>query len=88
MRLNSRRKEEQNLIVFMKIYKDKFINTLSAKSTIVKAYRMQNNIPTLFVLKLDSYVVKSAKISTILCLFVQKIKNVDRIAMVTVTHAM
>ena len=49
---------------------------------------MQNNIPTLFVLKLDSYVVKSAKISTILCLFVQKIKNVNRIAMVTVTHAM
>ncbi len=31
MRLNSRRKEEQ--IVFMKIYEDKFINTLSAKST-------------------------------------------------------
>ena len=47
---------------------------------------MQNNIPTLYILKLDSFVVKSAKISTILCFFVQKIKNVDRIAMVTVTH--
>ena len=41
---------------------------------------MQNNIPTLYTLKLDSFVVKSAKISTILCLFVQNIKNVDRIA--------
>ena len=48
---------------------------------------MQNNIPTLYILKLDSFVVKSAKISTILCLFVQKIKNVDRIAMVTVMQA-
>ncbi len=47
---------------------------------------MQNNIPTLYILKLDTFVVKSAKISTILCLFVQKIKNVDRIAMVTVTQ--
>ena len=47
---------------------------------------MQNNIPTLYILKLDSFVVKSAKISTVLCLFVQKIKNVDRIAMVTVTQ--
>ncbi len=46
---------------------------------------MQNNIPTLYILELDSFVVKSAKMSTILCLFVQKIKNVDRIAMVTVT---
>ncbi len=50
---------------------------------------MQNNIPTLYILKLDSFVVKSAKISTIFIgLFVQKIKNVDRIAMVTVTQAM
>ena len=49
---------------------------------------MQNNIPTLYILKLDNFVVKSAKISTILCpLFVQNIKNVDRIAMVTVTQA-
>ncbi len=40
---------------------------------------MQSNIPTLHILKLDSFVVKSAKI--ILCLFVQKNKkNVDRIA--------
>ena len=46
---------------------------------------MQNNIPTLYILELDSFVVKSAKISTILCLFVQKIKTVDRIALVTVT---
>ena len=46
---------------------------------------MQNNIPTLYILKLDSFVVKSAQISTILFLFVQNIKNVDRIAMVTVT---
>ncbi len=49
---------------------------------------MQNNIPTLYILKLDSFVIKSAKISTILCLiFVQNIKNVDRIAMVTVTQS-
>ncbi len=49
---------------------------------------MQNNIPTLYILELDSFVVNSAKISTILCFFVQKIKNVDRVAMVTVTQAM
>ncbi len=49
---------------------------------------MQNDIPTLYILKLDSFVVKSAKISTILYLFVQNIKNVDHIAMVTVTQAM
>ena len=36
---------------------------------------MQNNIPTLYILKLDGFVVKSAKISTILCLFVQKTKK-------------
>ncbi len=42
---------------------------------------------TLYILKLDNLVVKSAKISTILCLFVQNIKNIDRIAMVTVTQA-
>ena len=58
------------------------------KFTLNKGYRMQNNIPTLYILTLDSFVVKSAKISTILCLFVQKIKNVYRIAMVTVTQAM
>ncbi len=33
---------------------------------------MENNIPTLYILELDSSVVKSAKMSTILCLFVQK----------------
>ena len=47
---------------------------------------MQNNILTLHISKLDTFVVKSAEISTILCLFVQKIKNV-RIAMVTVTQS-
>ena len=36
---------------------------------------MENNIPTLYILELDSLVVKSAKISTILCPFVQKIKK-------------
>ena len=49
---------------------------------------MQNNIPILYILKLDSFAVKSSNISTTLCLFVQKIKNVDRVAMVTVTQAM
>ncbi len=34
---------------------------------------MKNNIPTLYILELDSSVVKNAKISTILCPFVQKI---------------
>ena len=33
---------------------------------------MENNIPTLYILERDSFVVKSAKISTILCPFVQK----------------
>ena len=44
---------------------------------------MENNIPTLYILEFDSSVVKSAKLSTILCLFVQKIKKtcIDRIAM-------
>ncbi len=36
---------------------------------------MQNNIPTLYILELDSSVVKSYKISTTLCPFVQKIKK-------------
>ena len=47
---------------------------------------MQKSLLTSYILKLDNLVVKSAKISTILCLFVQNIKNVDRIAMVTVTQ--
>ncbi len=34
---------------------------------------MENNIPTLYILERDSFVVKSAKISTILFPFVQKI---------------
>ncbi len=33
---------------------------------------MENNIPTLYILELDSFVAKSAEISTILCPFVQK----------------
>ena len=33
---------------------------------------MENNIPTLYILELDSFVVKSAKISTILCPIVRK----------------
>ena len=41
---------------------------------------MENNIPTLYILELDSFVVKSAKISTILCPFV-------RVAMVHMTQA-
>ena len=36
---------------------------------------MENNIPTLYILELDSFVVKSAKMSTILCPFVQKKNN-------------
>ena len=36
---------------------------------------MEKNIPTLYILELDSLVVKSAKNSTILCPFVQKIKK-------------
>ena len=48
---------------------------------------MQNNMFTLYILELDSFVAKSAKISTILyyfVIFVQRIKkNIDRIAMVT-----
>ena len=34
---------------------------------------MQNNIPTLYILELDSSVVKSARISTMLRPFVPKI---------------
>ncbi len=36
---------------------------------------MQNNIPTLYILELDSSVVKSAKISTILCPLSKKFKE-------------
>ena len=36
---------------------------------------MENNIPTLYILERDCFVVKSAKISTILCPFVQKFKK-------------
>ncbi len=46
---------------------------------------MQNNIPTLHILYLDSSVVKSAKISTILRLFSGKKNknNIDRVAIIT-----
>ena len=37
---------------------------------------MEKNIPTLYILELDSFVVKSAKISTILHPFVKKQKIV------------
>ncbi len=43
---------------------------------------MENNIPTLYILELGSFVVKSAKISTILCPFVQKKQSCIRVAMV------
>ncbi len=48
---------------------------------------MENNIPTLYILELDSFVVKSAKISTILCPFVQKKRSCIRVAMVHTTQA-
>ena len=49
---------------------------------------MENNIPTLYILELDSFVVKSAKISTILCPFVKKTKqSCIRVAMVHMTQA-
>ncbi len=51
---------------------------------------MENNIPTLHILELDSPAVKSAKVSTILCSFVQKIKKKQsciRVAMVHMTQA-
>ena len=44
---------------------------------------MQNNIPYLYILELDSSVVKSAKIQPFFCPLVQKLKNIDRIAMIT-----
>ena len=48
---------------------------------------MENNIPTLYILQLDSYVVKVLKCLTILGRFVQKYskkyKSIHRIAMVT-----
>ncbi len=37
---------------------------------------MQNNVPTLYILELESFVVKSAKISTVLCPLAEKIKNI------------
>ncbi len=50
---------------------------------------MENNIPTLYILELDSFVVKSAKMSTILCPFVQEIlkkHSCIRVAMVHMTQ--
>jgi hypothetical protein len=49
---------------------------------------METNIFTSYILELESSVFKRAKISTILCPFVRKIKkNIDRIAMVDMTRA-
>ena len=49
---------------------------------------MENNIPTLYILELDSFVVKSAKISTTLCPFFQKKKqSCIRVAMVHMRQA-
>ncbi len=48
-----------------------FLSPYSKKQNAKKAYRMQNIIPTLYILELESSVVKSAKILTILCPFVQ-----------------
>ena len=48
---------------------------------------MENNIPTLYILELGSFVVKSAKISTVLCPFVQKKQSCIRVAMVHMTQA-
>ncbi len=47
---------------------------------------MENNIPTLYILERDSFVVESAKISTILCPVVQKIKK-NNVAMVHMRQA-
>ena len=47
---------------------------------------MENNIPTLYILELGSFVVKSAKISTILCPFVQKKQSCICVAMVHMTQ--
>jgi hypothetical protein len=40
-----------------------------------KAHGKQNNIPTLYILEIDSSVFKSVQVSSIVCRFVQKIKN-------------
>ncbi len=47
---------------------------------------MENNIPTLYILELDSFVVKSAKISTILHPFVKKQKSCIRVAIFHMTQ--
>jgi hypothetical protein len=38
-----------------------------------KAHRNQNNIPTLYILEIDSSVFKSDQVSSIFCRFVQKV---------------
>ncbi len=45
---------------------------------------MENNIPTLYILELDSSAVKSTKILAILCSFAQK--SCIRVAMVNISH--
>ncbi len=48
---------------------------------------MQNSIPTLYILELDSFVAKRAKTSTILRHLSKKLKkNIDRIAMRNMTQ--
>ena len=46
---------------------------------------MKHNIPTLYILELDCFVVKRARISAILCPFVQKIKKKTIYTMVYMT---
>ncbi len=48
---------------------------------------MQNNISTLYILELESFVLKRAKISTILRRFAQKVKDIDRVAMIHMSRA-
>ncbi len=48
---------------------------------------MENNIPTLYILELGSFVVRSAKISTISCPFVQNKQSCICVAMVHMMQA-
>jgi hypothetical protein len=50
---------------------------------------MQNNTctPTLYKLEIDSYVVRSAKLSYLFFHFAQKLKNNDRVAIAHMTRA-
>ena len=46
-----------------------------------KAHRNQNNIPSLYILEIDSSVFKSVQISCIFCRFVQEIKKITIIVL-------